>query len=120
MMSGKYYKEAEYIARADGTMFVIPESFFDDVITKANGDISYIEKVLGYKPGSLQSGYYVAIRINNPSKCDICIPTGNEIGANNYWIPGGYTSGDVPEAIVNNVPNDSSFISLDDYFLEVK
>ena len=30
----KYYKDAEYIARADGTMFVMSESLFDDAIIK--------------------------------------------------------------------------------------
>ncbi len=52
-------------------LHVMPESLFDDVIIKADGDVSYIEKALGYKPGSLQSEDYIAIRINNPTEYDI-------------------------------------------------
>jgi len=29
------------------------------------------------------------------------IPSGNEGGANGQWIPGGYTSGGVPEAVLD-------------------
>ena len=29
------------------------------------------------------------------------IPSGNEGGANDQWIPGGFTSGGVPEAVVD-------------------
>lgn len=32
------------------------------------------------------------------------IPDGNEAGANEYWIPGGYTVGDTPEAVVDRIP----------------
>jgi hypothetical protein len=32
---------------------------------------------------------------------DIRIPSGNESGSNGQWIPGGYTNGGVPEAVVD-------------------
>ena len=35
---------------------------------------------------------------------NIRIPSGNETGANKLWVPGGYTSGGVPEAITNTIP----------------
>jgi len=32
---------------------------------------------------------------------NIRIPSGNEAGANNQWVPGGYTNGGVPEAVMD-------------------
>ncbi len=32
--------------------------------------------------------------------------SGNEPGANEFWIPRGYTSGGIPEAIIDQVPLD--------------
>ena len=36
-----------------------------------------------------------------PPTNDIKIPSGNEDGANALWEPGGFTSGGVPEAVVD-------------------
>ncbi len=32
------------------------------------------------------------------------MPTGSEGGANDFWLPGGITSGDKIEAVLDNVP----------------
>ena len=34
----------------------------------------------------------------------IRIPSGNEAGANSWWVPGGSTSGGVPEAVSDLIP----------------
>lgn len=54
------------------------------------------------------------------SDYDISMPSGNEAGANSEWIPGGYTSGGVPEAVVYNLPNDSNAIDISTIILERK
>ena len=41
----------------------------------------------------------------------ISIPSGKEAGANSLWIPGGETSGTVPEAVLNTVPLDKTRVS---------
>lgn len=51
--------------------------------------------------------------IDDVSKCNLRIPNGNESGANSFWIPGGYTSGGVPEAIVYYVPNNNDCIHIE-------
>ena len=109
----KWYKNADYIARNDGTMFVMPKNYYNKVINDAQGNVSYIENALGYAEGSLSNGEYVAIHIDQPQKYNLCIPSGNEAGANSYCIPGGCTSGGVPEAIVNYVPNNNDCIHME-------
>jgi hypothetical protein len=40
------------------------------------------------------------------------IPSGNEAGVNNHWLPGGQTSGGISEAVVNQVPSSSYIEAL--------
>jgi hypothetical protein len=89
----------------DNTLFVMPKNYCDDVISGANGNISVIEKELGFPDGYFSDGGgLVRIDADNISGLNIRIPSGNETGANKLWIPGGKTSGGVPEAITNTIP----------------
>ncbi len=83
----------------------MPKSICDDVINKANGDISIIESQLGYTEGYFRNGGgMVRIDIDNTSGLNIRIPSGNEAGSNSLWLLGGYTSGGIPEAITDTIP----------------
>lgn len=95
----KFYAKAPTgeVGPPDGT-FVFPSTYVDDIIAKANGDVSILEELLGFEPGYL-GDHPVRVDIINPS--GLRIPSGNEIGANQYWIPGGYTAGGIPEAIID-------------------
>ena len=89
--------------QSDNTLFVMPKSLCDDILKKANGDILYIEKALGCEPGHFSEGAWL-IDVDNIFGLNLRLPNGNEHGANSYWIPGGYTSGGVPEAISDTIP----------------
>ena len=43
----------------------------------------------------------VAVYIKPEYLKDLKIPSGNEVGVNQYWIPGGYTKGGIAEAVMN-------------------
>ena len=81
----------------EGT-FVFPSSYADDMIKQANGDIRVLEQLLGFDPGDLGD---CPIRIDILKPQGLRMTTGNESGANPYWIPGGYTSGGIPESIIS-------------------
>lgn len=81
--------------------FVMPSSVADDLIKQANGDVRVLEDLLGLDPGDLGAA---PVRIDVSSPRGLRIPSGNEHGANNYWLPGGYTSGGIPEAVIDRVP----------------
>ncbi|MDO4302237.1 MAG: hypothetical protein Q4D26_12745, partial [Clostridia bacterium] len=109
----RFYRDTQYIARNDGTLFCMPSNFVDEVKSTANGDLSKLDELLGYDNGFFENAdTMVRIDIIDPKKSNISIPNGNEVGANNNWLPGGYTSGGVPEGIVYNVPNNSSYIKV--------
>ncbi len=73
---------------------------------KRTKDISVIEKALGYNTGDLRGleNELYLFRTDN-SVFNFEIPNGNEIGANNLWIPGGKTSGGYREAVLLNKSN---------------
>ncbi|WOO36598.1 hypothetical protein R2R35_22855 [Anaerocolumna sp. AGMB13020] len=74
----------------DNTLFVMPKNYCDDVISRANGNISIIEKELGFPDGYFSDGGgLIRIDADNVSGLNIRIPSGNETGANKLWIPGG-------------------------------
>ena len=96
----------------DNTLFVMPTKYADKVIKNSNGNINYIEEKLGFPKGYFKyGGGLVRIDIEDLSDLDLRLPSGNETGANSLWIPGGETSGGVPEAILNTVPLDKTRVS---------
>ncbi|PJI07817.1 MULTISPECIES: hypothetical protein [Clostridium] len=86
---------------ATGT-FVLPKSIVSKAVEASNGNPRILEELLGLDPGYLGE-HPIILDINNPS--NIRIPSGNEAGAwPEYWNPGGYTSGGVPEAVIDQIP----------------
>ncbi|MCG7626001.1 hypothetical protein MHM97_21805 [Epibacterium sp. Ofav1-8] len=81
--------------------FVMPKSEFDNLVQKSGGNLANIEKRLGLDAGSLSNGEMVAVRIDPEDFNGLRIPSGNELGANSHWLPGGYTSGGAPEAVMD-------------------
>ncbi|MCA2009700.1 hypothetical protein [Tritonibacter mobilis] len=79
----------------------MPKREFERMIQDARGDLSIIEKELGFDPGHLTSGKYQPVLIDPDDFSGLRVPTGNEGGANEFWLPGGYTSGGMPEAVMD-------------------
>ncbi|MYL59331.1 hypothetical protein GLW20_17625, partial [Virgibacillus halodenitrificans] len=96
----------------DNTLFVLPKNYCDEIVSKANGDISIIEKELGFPEGYFSDGGgLVRVDADDVTGLNLRLPSGNETGANSLWIPGGYTSGNVPEAISDIIPLDQTTVS---------
>lgn len=69
-----------------GGTFVMPKSVADNLIAEAGGDVAKLEKLLSLDPGTLGTNP-VRLDIQNPS--GLRMSSGNELGANSQWIPGG-------------------------------
>lgn len=93
-------------------LFVLPKYVMDEMIERAGNNISKIERELGIPAGDWNGKIYdldhplSLIRIDIlPSQIKkLRIPTGNEFGANNKWVPGGYTDYGLPEAVIEPIP----------------
>lgn len=93
----------DLLGRSDG-QFVLP---FEDALTlldKTGGDIAKIEEALGVPAGAWDGQPLLLIQIPTPEALNLRIPSGNEASANEFWLPGGFTSGGEAEAIVDPVP----------------
>ncbi|SDX05832.1 hypothetical protein SAMN04489725_1444 [Alicyclobacillus hesperidum] len=88
--------------------FVMPKDIADKLIAQSDGDVSKLESLLGLDKGTLGKEP-VRIDIDHPD--GLRMPSGNELGANHQWIPGGYTSGGIPEAVIDPVGPDKYTVS---------
>jgi filamentous hemagglutinin len=60
-----------------------------------------VEQRLGLAPGYLSSADTMAVSIAPSEIRGLRMPSGNEPGATLQWIPGGYTRGGMPEAVMD-------------------
>ncbi|MFA0813905.1 hypothetical protein, partial [Microbulbifer epialgicus] len=84
--------------------FVMPRSTFDEAWEKSGGNLEEFEQLLeldaGYFSGSDKKPMIVAF--DRADLGEVRIPRGNEGGAyEGKWVPGGYTAGGSPEAVVD-------------------
>jgi hypothetical protein len=81
-----------------GGTFVLPKPLADELIANAAGNVGKLEQSLGLDPGTLGSA---PLRIDIANPQGLRMPSGNELGANTHWLPGGYTSGGLPEGTID-------------------
>ena len=92
--------------------FVFSKDYLDDVVKEAKGNMRVIEQKLGLEFGFLNDNDVMIVLIKKEDFINPRFPTGNEIGVNNLWIPGGLTSGGIPELVMD--------FSLSPKFSEIK
>lgn len=91
------------LGRQDG-LFVMCKKEMDDLIQKAHGQLIYIETELGIPAGMWGNTEIIRIDIRRPKKLKLRLPSGNETGANELWIPGGKLPNGYLESVINPVP----------------
>ena len=83
-------------------LFVTSGEDMMKALKEADGDVSKLEKIFGMDEGDWGKNP-VIIRVDDPQH--LRIPDGNEMGAwTKYYIPGGFTSGNQAEAVIDSVP----------------
>ncbi|MHB1636167.1 hypothetical protein [Acidiferrobacter thiooxydans] len=81
-----------------GGTLVMPSSPAATLATQSGGDVGELERLLGLELGTLGTN---PVRIDIPLPNGLRVPNGNELGANEQWLPSGYTAGGIPEATIN-------------------
>ena len=89
------------IAQRDGTSFVMPKNEADALMDATRGDPRALESSLCLPEGFLDSKKLVRIDIDRPEDFGLRLPSGNEAGANEQWIPGGFLTDGAAEAVVD-------------------
>jgi hypothetical protein len=86
--------------------FVGFPSEIDNIVSEANGDINVIINRLDLGTKFYKTGDEVFVIYAKPNKgFKFDMPNGNEPGANELWIPGGYTHSGATEAVLLNSGN---------------
>lgn len=99
-----------------GITFVFPTDELQQIITDTGGDARQLAERLG-----LDGDFFldkvtgdplpVEVRHFDPSELSgLRLPNGNEGGANDHWIPGGYLPTGVPEAVID-IPSGATGIN---------
>ena len=92
------------IGKADNSQFIMMKSEMDSVLMRSHGDLSRIEHELGIPVGAWKHRVLVRIDIPKPKKLKLRMPSGNEIGANVLWLPGGLLPTGYKEAVIDRIP----------------
>ena len=81
--------------------FVTSAKDFSRIVKEAGGDLKIVEQRLGLIEGTLKDGDTLIAYVKRENATGLRVPDGNEAGANDKWVPGGYTSGNVVEAVMD-------------------
>ena len=100
------------IGHMDGTSFVLAKSEVDSLMRQTGGNSEKIADFLGIPREQLKNGTLVRIDINNPQKAGLRLPSGNEKGANPYWIPGSKLPSGFTEGVIDANKVDKSMIKI--------
>jgi hypothetical protein len=103
-----YIEGVDLLGRKDGLVIASPDEI-NRVITEAGTSVAELEKLLGFSPGWWQNkGGIYRVDIIDPPGHNLRFQNGTEEAANEFFHPGGYTSGGVKEAVTNRIPNNCS------------
>jgi hypothetical protein len=94
----------ELLGYPDNTQFVMSKQGMDAMLLKTAKNVAAIEVELGIPTNSWQGKPLVRIDIPDPVELHVRLPSGNEMGANNLWLPGGKLPTGYSEAVVDRIP----------------
>ena len=79
----------------------MPKAEADRLLESAAGDKRTIEDALGLPENFLNDNELVRVDIAEPRSLGLRIPSGNEAGANEFWMPGGKLPDGNTEAVID-------------------
>ena len=88
-------------AQVDGTTYILTKTEADTILASSNGDRRILEQNLGWSTGFTDGSEIVRINIPNPNEFNLRLPSGNEAGTTNLWLPGGELPTGNAEAIID-------------------
>lgn len=90
------------IGQKDGTSFIAPRHEIDQLLARTKGNPRALEDALGLPKNFFESGgELVRVDLPKPRDMNLRIPSGNETGANESWIPGGKLPEGTSEAVID-------------------
>ena len=94
----------DILGMPDNSQFMMPKSQMDEMLARTGGDAAAIERELGIPEGQWQGRELARIDVNEPVALNLRMPSGNEMGANSEWLPGGKLSTGLTEGVTDRIP----------------
>ncbi|WP_156359120.1 PAAR domain-containing protein [Sphingomonas sp. Leaf242] len=93
------------LGQRDGTTFISTKGDTDRMLADAGGDPRKLEEALGLPSGQLDDSQLVRVDFTPEAMRDLSMrmPSGQEAGANEHWLPGGYLPNGQNEAVIDGV-----------------
>lgn len=105
-----FVDQKDKIGYPDNSQYMTSKEYMDGIANMAKGDFFVYERELGLNQGCFSDGGgMVRIDIYRPHDHNARMPSGNEMGTNSHFIPGGYTDGGAPECVTDNIPNKNRY-----------
>ncbi|MGZ9708617.1 DUF6861 domain-containing protein [Pseudomonas sp. GNP013] len=89
------------VAQRDGTSFIMPSHEASELLSRAGADKRALEKAFGLPESFLESKTLVRVDIPAPKDLNLRITSGNEAGANEFWLPRGKLPNGNSEAVID-------------------
>lgn len=80
-----------------GSMFVAPKEDIDKILKESNGDVSKVEKALGFPEGHFGDGSIIRVDIPNPQEHGLRMANGRESGSNEFFNTNVDANGKLPD-----------------------
>lgn len=98
------------LGQRDGTSFVMTRAEADKLLAQTGGDPRKLEQALGLPTGQLDGDSLVRVDFKADAMDDlnVRIPSGNEAGANDQWLPGGLLPSGANEAVLDGAKANAS------------
>jgi len=93
--------------------FIAPTTEVDNLLN-SGASRADLMKALGIEDPKFLQGNLMRVDVNPTTlkNLNLRAPTGNEVGANGSFIPGGVTSGGVSEGVVNGIPKTDPGVTI--------
>ena len=91
------------LGQRDGTTFIMTRAEADQLLLDTGGDLRRLEQALGLPEGQLDNAQLVRVDFTPEAMDDLGMrmPSGNEAGANDQWLPGGLLPSGTNEAVID-------------------
>lgn len=99
-----YVVKSGYLGYSDNTQYMTSLSKADDIVKLGGNSADIFAKRLGFDADLMRGQRFLKLDVDFTFSINPRLPSGLEGGANKYFKYGGFTSGGMPEIVIDRIP----------------